>query len=141
MPSQQLPKRIKDFVEWQLEHYHADKAELELFKKSLMPSGVQNYDTAGGRSYTAANPTEQTAMRILTNPYLHTLEFRTQAITKVIERLNHTQLEVINLVYWRRQRYTPTGAGIKVGMSKSSVYRMLNQVLYAIAAEMGYIDL
>jgi len=135
-----LNPKIKGYIEWQLEHYHEDKKQLEQYKQDLIPSTTSNYSlTAGCSSGTTSNPTEKTAIKLLTNTYILSTEKTIKIIDKVLNNCDETDKQLIDLVYWRRS-YTVMGAGIKTHLSQRAAYKRINKVLAKIALEMGIIN-
>lgn len=136
-----LNPKIKGYIEWQIEHYHEDKKQLEDIKKDLMPSIVQGYSLAGGiQSGTISKPTEKAAINVATNPYILATERSIRAIDKVLGGCDETDIKLIELVYWRRT-HTVEGAAMVLNYSARSAYRHINKMLYRIALEMGYVNI
>jgi len=132
-----LNPKVKGYIEWQLEHYHDDKKQLEEYKNSFIPSGIANYSETGGCSGgQVGNPTERAVMAIASNRYIASLERSIGAIDAVLTKCDETDKKLIDLVYWRRS-YTVVGAAYKVNISKSAAYKRINKILTAIATEAG----
>lgn len=135
-----LPPEIKATVEWQLRYYREDKRQLNEIKRDMIPSGVQGYSlTAGVDGGEATRTTEDIAMKMVSAPYIRRLEITIDAIDRALERMDKTDKKLIELVYWRKE-YTPEGAGLIVGISRSAVYLRLNKILGLIAFELGYVS-
>lgn len=134
-----LSPRIKEMVEWQLEHYHEDRRQLEKSKADLIPSPVAKLSAEGGGSSATNRGTENVVMDIITNQHIKHLENSCNAIHRVVEGLAPEDIKLVELVYWRRE-YTVEGAGQIVGLSKSSAYRHVNDILTDIAQELGYVS-
>jgi len=136
-----IPARIKSTVEWQLEHYPEDRRQMDEYIRDMIPSPTQGYSlTAGVDGGEAGRATENVTLRIISSPYLRWLETSCNAIEAVLRNLGDIDLELVKLVYWRRE-FTVEGAGMKLNLSKSSAYRHINTILTAIAGEMGYVSL
>ena len=136
-----LAKEIKEFIEWQLVHYHEDKRQLEQFKADMVPSCVPRYSLTGGTSKgSVSNPTESTAIRMATNPYILMTEIKIHAIDRTLSTLDDTDKRLIDLVYWKHL-YTIAGAGMKINLSKTAAYDHVNRILGMIALEMGYVNI
>ena len=136
-----LTPKIKGIVEWQLQHYNDDKRQIEQLKNDMIPSPTAGYSLAGGVSGGGTSrTTENVAVRIATNPYIMQTERSCKAIERVLSRCNETDSKLVDLVYWR-QSYTVEGAGMKIGLSKSSAYRHVNDILTSIALEIGYVNI
>ena len=135
-----LTPKIKGYVEWILEHYKEDKKQLEDYRNSLMPSVTQGYSLSGGVQTGVSNPTEDTAIKLVTNPYILSTERSIRAIERVLEKCDETDLKLIDLVYWRRA-YTVIGAALKINLGKTSAYGRINKILCSVAAEIGIVNI
>ena len=133
-----LNPRIKAYVEWQLEHYHEDKKQLEEIKDAMMPQITTSYGT-GGHGNSVSSPTEDAAMRMATNAYIQATERSVRAIEHTLCKCDSTSRTLIDIVYWRRTM-TVTGAAAKCCMSQMGAYKRINKVLTGIAFEMGLIN-
>jgi RinA family phage transcriptional activator len=135
-----LSAKIKGMVEWQLEHYHEDKRQLEQYKTDLIPSPVQKYSKTAGCSHGISRSTEDISERIITNAYVLQTERSCQAIESVMQRLDDIDRQIVDLVYWK-QSYTAEGAGMKLNLSRTATYNHINNILCTIALEMGYVSI
>ena len=134
-----LNPKIKGYIEWQIEHYHEDKRQIEEYKKDLMPSATASYSlTAGCSKGEVGNSTEKTAIKIMSNTYILSTERSIKAIDSVLCQCDDADKLLIDLVYWRRT-YTVEGAGVCIGLSRRAAYYRINKLLCAVAAEMGLI--
>ncbi len=136
-----LSAPVKSYVEWQLEHYHEDKRQLEQLKSEMIPSATANYEfNGGGRASEPGNPTERAAIRMLTNPYILNTERSIKAIEAVLSRCDDADKKLIELVYWKKS-HTVYGAVMRVNYSTKTGYRHLNDILCSIALELGLVNL
>ena len=136
-----LDTRIRQHIEWQIEHYHEDRRQLKIAKDDMIPSPTASYSlTAGTSSSNVNRSTENIAVRIETNQYIKQLEQSCTAIERVLCRLPAEDKELIEIYYWRHE-YTADGVGMKLNMTRRTVYRHINDILTAVALEMGYINL
>lgn len=133
-----LSPRIKGMVEWQLEHYHEDLRTIETLKSDLVPSPVQklSYERHGRD---VSRSTENVAERIMSNPYILHLEKSVSAITYVLSKCDDTDRKIIEAVYFRRS-FTVEGAALQIHVSTATAYRRINNILAAIALELGYVN-
>lgn len=134
-----MSPRVKSMVEWQLEHYWQDKKNLEQFWRDSLPSATPNYSGMPGSSDVGRNA-EDTALRIISSPYVAQTERSVKAIENVLSAANETDKRLVRLVYWQ-QAYTIEGAANVLHMNRATAYRHLNDVLQKIALEIGYISL
>ena len=134
-----LQPRVRDFVAWQLEHYQTNRAQLESIKRDLIPSPTPNYGGSEGHSTEAHRTTEDIMVQISSSAYVRNLEQTVKAIQYVIDRLDDTDLRLIELVYFRGS-HTVDGAAMIVNLSSRTAYRHINNVLTAVALELGLIN-
>jgi RinA family phage transcriptional activator len=93
---------------------------------------------AGGvQTGSPGNPTEKTGLKLASNPYIITTEKNIRAIEYVLNKCDEIDLKLIDLIYWKN-KYTVTGAGIYLGLSKSGAYDRIGRILYLVALETGY---
>lgn len=136
-----LAPKVRGYVEWQLEHYHEDKKQLDAYRAEMLPSITASYSHTGGTSGgTVSNPTETCALRMASSPYIFTTERSIRAIEHVINACDETDKRLIDLVYWERT-YTIVNAAPIVGLTKSPAYERINDILCRIALEIGLIGL
>jgi RinA family phage transcriptional activator len=135
-----LTHKVKGYVEWQLEHYKQDKRQLEEYRQSLIPSATTSYAITGGVNVgEVSKPTENTALKLATNQYILTTEQSVRAIEAVLRKCDETDLQLIDLVYWRRT-HTVVGAGERVGLGQNGCYKRISKILTNIALELGLIN-
>ena len=134
-----LQPRVRDFVAWQLEHYQTNRARLESIKRDLIPSPTPTYGGSEGHSTEAHRTTEDVTIQISSSAYVRNLEQTVKAIQYVIDRLDDTDLRLIELVYFRGS-HTVDGAAMIVNLSSRTAYRHINNVLTAVALELGLIN-
>lgn len=133
-----LNPRVRAFIEWRLEHYREDKRTLAEYRADLMPSNTPRYTAEpGGNMSGSGRPTEELAAKLAANPYILDLERGINAMEHVLNRLPPDRLRLIDLVYWKGS-YTVEGAAQVLHVSRRTAYRHINEVLTAIAAELGY---
>lgn len=132
-----LNPRVRGFVEWRLEHYREDKRALGEYRAQLMPSNTPRYSLTPGGGSDTGRPTEEIAARLAMNPYILELERAIDAIDHVLTRLPADKMRLVDLVYFRGT-HTVSGAGEALHLSRRTAYRYVNEVLTAIAAELGY---
>ena len=134
-----LQPRIRDFVAWQLEHYQTNRAQLESIKRDLIPSPTPNYGGSEGHSTEAHRTTEDITIQISSSAYIRNLEQTVKAIQYVIDRLDDTDLRLIELVYFKGT-HTVSGASMIVNLSQSAAYNHINKILVAVALELGLVN-
>lgn len=135
-----LERRLRGYVEWQLEHYRENKLELDRYWHDMTPSATPNYSSEPVSGGDVSRKTEDVVMRISNIPYIRQLERSCKAIERVLARADETDRKLIDLVYWRRE-FTPEGAAMVLHMGKSSAYRHINTILTKIASELGFISI
>lgn len=134
-----LQPRVRDFVAWQLEHYRDNKMQLEEYKRDMIPSPTPTYGGTGGHGNEAHRSTEDIVERISSSAYIRNLEQTVKAIQYVIDRLDDTDLRLIELVYFKGT-HTVGGASMIVNLSQSAAYNHINKILVAVALELGLVN-
>ena len=134
-----LQPRVRDFVAWQLEHYQTNRAQLESIKRDLIPSPTPTNGGSEGRSIEAHRTTEDITIQISSSAYVRQLEQTVAAIRYVVDRLDMTDLQLVELVYFKGT-HTVEGAAIIVGLSRTAAFNHINKVLTAVALELGLIN-
>ena len=136
-----LVPKIKGYVEWQLEHYHEDKWQLAEYRKEMIPNATPSYSLTGGvQGGQVSNQTESAGIRLTTSPYILATERSIKAIDCVLIKCDKTDIQLIDLVYWKRS-YSVTGAAMVVYLSPAAAYVRINKLLTAIALELGYTNI
>ena len=134
-----LQPRVRDFVAWQLEHYPSNRSQLESIKRDLIPSPTPTYGGSEGHSNEAHRTTEDITIQISSSAYIRQLEQTVAAIRYVVDRLDMTDLQLVELVYFKGT-HTVEGAAIIVGLSRTAAFNHINKVLTAVALELGLIN-
>lgn len=134
-----LQPRIRDFVAWQLEHYPSNRSQLESIKRDLIPSPTPTYGGSEGHSNEAHRTTEDITIQISSSAYVRNLEQTVKAIQYVIDRLDDTDLRLIELVFFKGT-HTVGGASMIVNLSQSAAYNHINKILVAVALELGLVN-
>lgn len=136
-----LSSHVKDWVEWRLIHYHEDKRQLEESRNDMIPNAMPSYSLTGGvQGGQTSDPTQNAALRMATNQYLLETGQTINAIGRVLACCDKTDIALIDLVYWKRA-YSVPGAAMVVSLSQNAAYKRINNILCAIALEIGYVRL
>lgn len=134
-----LEKRLKEFIEWELEHYPENKRQLEEYKRDMIPSATPAYSLAAGGHSGESRPTENIGLKILSDQYVIHTARTVEAIERVLNKISREDYKLIDLVYWKGS-HSISGAALSCHMSKSAAYRRLNIITTALAKEMGYVS-
>ena len=136
-----LTREIKSAVEWQVRDYREYKRQIEEYWREALPSPVQKYSQTGGSGGASANrSTEETVIQIKSTYYMRHLETTCEAIERALSYMDEIDMRLIDYIYWKKW-LNPTGAGEKIGLSKSAVYERLNKILGILAYELGYVQM
>lgn len=128
-------------VETDLRDYPEDKRQLDEIKNNMIPSQISQYGPKEGSSFDSEKrPTEDITIRIVSAPYVRFLSEKVEAISSVVDYLNETDHNIIDLMYWHRG-LTPEGIAMQLNLGRSTVYQRLNNILVEIARRLGYINI
>ena len=107
----------------------------------MIPSTTASYSLAGGVSNgSVSNPTEIVGIKMVTSPDILSTERSCIAMENALLHCDDVDMKLIDLIYWK-QSYTVIGAGITIGLEKSSTYQCVNAILGRIAIEMGLVNI
>lgn len=133
-----LAKPVKQYVEWELQHYHQRIVFLADMKEALMPRIASVLDSTGGGGGGLSDTTADAAVRIATDEHISRLETKISAVRRVVEAADDIDRTLISLRYWR-QTHTVDGAARAANISTSAAYYRINKILCSIAKELGEI--
>ena len=105
----------------------------------MVPSPTPTYGGSGSHSNEAHRATEDVAMQICSSAYLRNLEQTVRAIDYVLSKLDETDMKLLSLVYFKGT-YTVAGAAQIVNLSQSGAYKRIQNMMIAIALELGLIN-
>jgi len=135
-----LIQPVRDYIEWELEHYHENKRQLEEYKMDMIPSCVATYSLAQSSNHSeTTDTTAQRAIKLATSPYILNTERNVKAIEAILAKCDDTDKKLINMVYWKRA-YNIEGAGMVAGLSRAGAYKRVNKIIFGVALEMGLIN-
>lgn len=135
-----VPAEVKPFVEYKLEHIHQIEQEMNAYISSLMPSSTPSYSGMPGGGGGESRPSEELSIKLATDPYLREAEKTVRVFHNVLDNLNETDLKLIDLVYWKKT-HNKEGAALACNMSKTAAYNKINNILFKLALDMGYVNL
>lgn len=136
-----LIQPVRDYIEWELEHYHENKRQLEEYKIDMIPSCVATYSLVQSSNHSeTTDTTAQRAIKLATSPYILNTERNVKAIEAVLAKCDDTDKKLINMVYWKRA-YNISGAGAVAGLGKTGAYDRINKIIFGIALEMGLVNI
>lgn len=115
MPVKTMDKKVKGYLLWEIQNYPQTKRRL-----NAVQNGVQSRHEA-----------------CFSNLYLQRLEKTTMAIEKVLQKMEPFQVELLELLYWRKT-HNAAGVGMQLGASERTIYRWLDQIVYDVGRELGY---
>lgn len=131
---------VRNFIEYQISYYPENRKQLEILKAEMIPSSIPKYGPLTGGFNPEQRPTEDTAVKIVSDIYIFQLEHTVNAIGSVLEKLGKDDLELIRLKYWSGE-LTPEGIALKLNIGIATFYRRLNAILTEIGIRLGYINL
>ena len=131
---------VRRFIEKELTIFQDTKRDYYLLKEEMCGTGKK--DECYGRSNLPGAPTEEHAVRlIVSTPRISQLERVVSAIDGVMCNLDEDRFRLIQMRYWERPRtLTDDGIAISLCVSRSTMFRWLDEILMAIAERLGMID-
>jgi len=135
-----INNEIRNFIEWQIIWWPENSKYLVEAKADMIPSAIPKYGPQTGGFDPEQRPTEDTAVKIVSDEYIAHLERSVRAIGEVFNRLTDIDKELIKLKYWSGE-LTAEGIALKLNMDKATIYRHLNAIITEIARRLGYVNL
>ena len=135
-----LPPDIKRFVEYKLENIKEIEMQLAEYRKSLMPSSVPSYSGMSGGNSGESRPAENVAVKLTTDQFIVESEKTIRIIRAVTDNCDPIDKKIITLCYWKKS-HNKEGAALVCHLSKSAVYDRINNILFRIALDLGYVNL
>ena len=135
-----LNPQVKDFVEYKLEHIKEIEKDLAMYKREMIPSAVPSYSGMPGGGGGESRPSENVAVRMTTDAFANEAEKTVRAYHRVLDSLDPVDKKLIDMCYWKRS-HNKEGAAVILHISKTNAYDRINGILFALAQEMGYINL
>jgi RinA family phage transcriptional activator len=134
-----MRREIRRFIESELRTYQETKKEWETIRLDIVTrSPVQDGQPKGsGKSV----PTESKALQLITNKRLAQIERTVRACERVITDISRERFILLQHRYWTIPRtLTDDGIAELLGCDRRTFYRWLDDILTAIAIEMGLVD-
>lgn len=135
-----MRKDIKDYIESEIRFFHDTKKEYEFLKDDLISTkNIETDKIGGGNTNSVSNPTQRSAIKLLTNKRLRRMEESINAINKTLKGLDEIEMEFVELWYWN-DKYTMKGIEAKLPCSERTLYRMRDKICESIAIKLGLVD-
>lgn len=146
--TERLKRRVKAYVEYELECYPGNKDEYDDTRDDIIDHSAMPQEGSYINSRNSVHsPTEDKSIKLVTNKRLRQLEHIVLAINKTLDMLEKAdQLKdtckkrVIEMRYFER-KLTPVGIALELGMSERTVYNYCDEFIKLCAAEMGLINI
>lgn len=141
-----MSKRLRQahykLIEDELRYYHSTKKEiLEKRANIVMGSIHQEFkdeNQGGGSSGQISNEVEQRVMLLQVDKEIQRMSDIVRAIDTVLSTLSDEDKQLINFRYWDRSRPTWLWIACKLNISESTAKRKRKEIIYKIAARLGY---
>ncbi|EAK9805968.1 DUF722 domain-containing protein [Listeria monocytogenes] len=141
-----MSKRLRQahykLIEDELRYYHSTKKEiLEKRANIVMGSIHQEFkdeNQGGGSSGQISNEVEQRVMLLQVDKEIQRMSDIVRAIDTVLSTLSDEDKQLVHFRYWDRSRPTWTWIACKLNISESTAKRKRKEIIYKIAARLGY---
>lgn len=132
-----IDREVYRYIEYELLHYEDSKKELENLKMEIIEASPEPSDgqpkCKGGKS----DPTEQKAMKLLSNVAITKITKTINAIDRVYSTLNRDYLKFFEWNYIKRAGIVKTCR--EVNISEKTYYRWKDNIVYSVGRELGLI--
>ncbi len=129
-------KEVLRYVENELYTYPWRKQDIERLRADIMGESPERTERMAVGSENIGDPTLSKTVRLLTSRRLIRMTENYEAITRVYERLDKDKKRLVEMRYWQRE-YTDYGIYQRLHISRRTYYRWREQILWAIAVELG----
>lgn len=129
-------KEVLRYVENELYAYPWRKQDIERLRADIMGESPARTERMAVGSENIGDPTLSKTVRLLTSKRLIRMTENYEAITRVYERLDKDKKRLVEMRYWQRE-YTDYGIYQRLHISRRTYYRWREQILWAIAVELG----
>ncbi|HBJ9656173.1 TPA: DUF722 domain-containing protein [Listeria monocytogenes] len=141
-----MSKRLRQahykLIEDELRYYHSTKKEiLEKRANIVMGSIHQEFkdeNQGGGSSGQISNEVEQRVMLLQVDKEIQRMSDIVRAIDTVLSTLSDEDKQLIHFRYWDMSRPTWLWIACKLNISESTAKRKRKEIIYKIAARLGY---
>ncbi|EAD7568599.1 DUF722 domain-containing protein [Listeria monocytogenes] len=141
-----MSKRLRQahykLIEDELRYYHSTKKEiLEKRANIVMGSVHQEFkdeNQGGGSSGKISNEVEQRVMLLQMDREIQRMSDTVRAIETVLNTLSDEDKQLVQFRYWDRSRPTWLWIACKLNISESTAKRKRKEIIYKIAARLGY---
>lgn len=132
-----LPSEIKAVAEWQLQRYPQDKAQLA--NLDVVNAPISRYGGTAVHHSGTSRPTEDTALLMVSTPYILRMETGVKAVDRALSDADQTDRALVDMVFWK-QSHNVEGAALAAHIAKSAAFVRINTILGAVAYWMGYLS-
>ena len=132
-----INRRIKDYIIYELQMYHENKRQLEEYKRDILEGKDYTVSDMPRGGMTSDN-TYSKCEKLLSSAYILKTEQMINVIESVINSLDKNRFKAIELLYFKKT-HTVIGVSLEVYAHTATVYRWVDDVVYLIAKELGYV--
>lgn len=134
-----LDKSTYKYIESEIKHYYKTLEEYQDRRQELLYDR-NGPDQVGGQSNLPSSTTERYALRLMDDRRITRLRTTVDAIETVIDSCNGDQKRFMNLYFFKRpQTKTMDGIAEELNISRRTLFRMRDEVVYTVAKLMGEI--
>jgi RinA family phage transcriptional activator len=135
-----LRQEQKAYIEFELRHFEQTKRDWEQLQDQIV-TGSDYTISDMPRGTDVSDSTQAKAMRLCTNARLMQMERTVRAIERILTGLPEEKYKLIEMRYWTSPRtLTDDGIALEIYCNKRTMYRWIDEIMFAIAAELGIIN-
>lgn len=132
-----LDKSTYKYIESEIKHYHQTLKEYQNRKQEILHDR-NGADQVGGQSNLPSAPTESYALRLIDDRRMTRLRVTVDAIESVLSSCNQKQSDFVRLYFFAKpQKKTIDGIASDLDISRRTLFRMRNEIVYSVAKLMG----
>lgn len=132
-----LDRSTYKYIESEIKHYHHTINEYQNRRQEILHDR-NGADQVGGQSNLPSSTTERYAIRLIDDRRISRLRTTVDAIESVLDACNDEQMNFINLYFFTRpQTKTIDGIADELNISRRTLFRMRDEIVYSVAKLMG----
>ncbi|ECL4453399.1 DUF722 domain-containing protein [Listeria monocytogenes] len=141
-----MSKRLRQahykLIEDELRYYHSTKKEILEKRANIVVGSIhqefKDENQGGGSSGQISNEVEQRVMLLQMDREIQRMSDTVRAIETVLNTLSDEDKQLVQFRYWDRSRPTWLWIACKLNISESTAKRKRKEIIYKIAARLGY---
>lgn len=137
MTATKLDRTTYKYIESEIKHYRQTLKEYQDKRQEILYDR-NGAESVGGRSNLPSSSTERYAIRLIDDRRIARLRTTVDAIESMLESCSEEQRKFVDLYFFAKpQTKTFDGIAFEMGVSRRTLFRLRDEVVYSVAKLMG----